>query len=240
MVIHHRRGRALGIVGLAVTLFLTLAAGAQQTERFDERVRDLFFAGFEGNIDALNEGMAVATDTLEAEPDHPAALAWQAAGWHFQSGLAFQRGDTASGLTLFDKAVAQFERSVSLAPDDLAVLIPRAANYAASAKFVSHPPTRKMLLETAIGDYLKALELQKRYFEHLSIHSRGELLGGTADVLWQLGRHDEARSYLQTYDLRVTRFALRDRGETTARLAGDNGSINLPWVPQVLRPHLTA
>ena len=40
----HRRpdGRTLGLLGLAVTLFLTFAAAAQQTERFDDRVRDSF------------------------------------------------------------------------------------------------------------------------------------------------------------------------------------------------------
>ncbi len=190
-------GQALGIIGLATALLLAVAAAAQQTERFDERVRDLFFAGFEGNLDALQEGMAIAADTLEAEPDHPGALAWQAAGWQFQAGMAFQRGDTGKGMTLFGKSITQFERAVSLAPDDFAVLIPRAANYAAAAKFVSHAPTRNMMLETAIGDYKKTLALQEHYFEDLSIHSRGELLGGIADVLWQRGRRDEARPYLQ-------------------------------------------
>ena len=192
-----RIGQALGIVGLATMLLLAVAATAQQTERFDERVRDLFFAGFDGNLDALQRGMAIVADTLEAEPDHPQALAWQAAGWHFQSGLAFQRGDAGNGMMLFDRSLAQFERAVSLAPDDLGVLIPRAANYAASAKFVSHAPTRNMMLEIAIGDYKKVHSLQEHLFEYLSIHSRGELLGGIADVLWQLGRRDEARPYLQ-------------------------------------------
>lgn len=100
-------------------------------------------------------------------------------------------------MTLFGQSITQFDRAVSLAPDDLAVLIPRAASYAAAAKFVSNAPTRNMLLEIAIGDYKKVLALQEHVFEDLLIHSRGELLGGIADVLWQRGRRDEARPYLQ-------------------------------------------
>ena len=100
-------------------------------------------------------------------------------------------------MMLFDKSLAQYERAVSLAPDDISVLIPRAANFAATAKFVTHTPTRHMMLETAVGDYLKVLALQEDYFEALSVHSRGELLGGIADGLWQLGKRDEARPYLQ-------------------------------------------
>ena len=39
MATHRRRdGRTLGLLGLAVTLILTFAAAAQQTERFDDRV----------------------------------------------------------------------------------------------------------------------------------------------------------------------------------------------------------
>ena len=192
-----RTKRILGVIGLAVTLLAAVTATAQQTGRFDEQVREFFFAGFDGNLDALQRGMAIVADTLEAEPDHPQALAWQAAGWHFQSGLAFQRGDAGNGMMLFDRSLAQFERAVSLAPDDLRVLIPRAANFVASAKFVTHAPRRHMMLETAVGDYVRVLALQEDYFEALSVHSRGELLGGTADALWQLGKRDEAQVYLQ-------------------------------------------
>ena len=78
-----RTRRILGVIGLAVTVLTAFTAAAQQTERFDEQVREFFFAGFDGNLDALQRGMAIVADTLEAEPDHPQALAWQAAGWRF-------------------------------------------------------------------------------------------------------------------------------------------------------------
>ena len=229
MATHRRRdGRTLGLLGLAVTLILTFAAAAQQTERFDDRVRDFFFAGYDGNLDAFRRGMAIVEDTLQADPGHPQALAWQASGWLFQSGLAYQQGDSGTGRTLFDKSLAQFERAISLAPDDVSVLIPRAASFSGSAKFVSHAPTRAMLLEMVVGDYLKVLELQKPYFESLSMHGRGELLPGISDALWLLDRRDEARVFLQRMiselpTLRHSPYAIMaqrqlDGPETTVRV----------------------
>lgn len=219
-----RRGRALGA---ALTLALLWPAGsaAQQPERFDERARTHFFAGFEGDAEALRRGLSIAAATLAAEPDHPEASAWQAAGWLFQSGMAFERGDTDRGMALFDASVTQFERAVSLAPDDVGVRIPRATSFAASARFVDHRPTRIMMLETALGDYLRTLELQERYLEALSTHGRGELLGGIADVLWQLDRHDDAALYLRRLiaELPGSSYAIAaqrqlDRPHATVRL----------------------
>ena len=186
-----------GLLALAATLLLAVAVPAQQEERFDERVRDLFFAGFAGDPASLRRGMEMVEATLASDPDHAQALAWQATGWLFLSGQAFQRGDSGRGMTLFDNSVDQFGRAVSLAPDDVGVLIPRATSFQGTARFVAHAPTRTLLLETAIGDYLKVLELQQPYFRFLSVHGRGELLGGIADALWQSGRRDRAKPYLR-------------------------------------------
>ncbi|MCE2482024.1 MAG: hypothetical protein J4F33_03890 [Alphaproteobacteria bacterium] len=106
------------------------------------------------------------------------------------------RGNADKGIAVFEGSVAQFERAVSASPDDVAGRIPRAASFAASARFMAHRPTRAMVLETALGDYLKVLELQEPDFEALSIRSRGDLLAGIADVLWQPGRRDDAALHL--------------------------------------------
>ena len=100
-------------------------------------------------------------------------------------------------MTLFDESLAQFDRAVSLAPDDVQVLIPRATALQASARYITHAPTRLALLETVAGDYSKIIEVQAPYFGALSVHGRGELLGGVADALWRLERRDEATEYLK-------------------------------------------
>ena len=189
-------GLAFGVIALLTALLLALPIGAQEPERFDEKVREFFFAGFAGNQDALQRGMAICEETLADDPDHPGALVWQASGWFYESSFAFARGDSDTGMALYNKSVAQFDRAVALAPDSLETLIPRAAVYLSTAPYVTHTPTRTYLLETVVGDYTKALDLQEPYFDSLTVHSRGELLGALASALWLLERRDEAQAYL--------------------------------------------
>lgn len=191
-----RGGLVLSLIALLAALVLALPAGAQEPERFDEKVRELFFAGFAGNQDALQRGMAMCEETLADNPNHPGALSWQASGWFFESGMAFTQGDWETGMALFDKSLAQLDRAVALAPDSLETLIPRAATLLSAAPYVTHAPTRNEFLEKVVGDYTKALEIQKPYFASLTVHSRGELLGALADALWLSERRDEARVYL--------------------------------------------
>jgi len=220
-----RGGLAFGLVAFVAALLLTAPAAAQEQERFDETVREFFFAGFAGNEDALARGMAICEETLATDPDHPGALVWQASGWMFQSGTAYQGGDWGSGQALFDKSVAQMDRAVSLAPDSPQTLIPRAAVYLSVAPYIPHAPTRTRFLETVAGDYTKVLDLQEPVFDSLTVHSRGELLGALADALWRLERRDEAAVYLDRMiaELPGSPYAVMaqqqlDRPETNAQL----------------------
>lgn len=215
----------LAPIVLLLTVLLTVTAGAQEPERFDEKVRDLFFAGFAGNEDALKRGMAITEETLEANPDHPGALVWQASGWFFESSMAFARGDWDAGMSLYDRSVAQFDRAVALAPNSLETLIPRAAAYLSVAPYVTHTPTRNGLLETVVGDYTRVLKLRAPVFESFTVHSRGELLGALAESLWLLEKRDQAQVYLNRIvtELPNTPYALMaqqqlDLPETRAQL----------------------
>ena len=197
ITIHRRWGaRILAPTVLLLTVLLGVTAGAQEALRFDEKVRELFFAGFAGNEDALQRGMAIVEESLAADPEFPDALAWQASGWFFQSGTAFTQGDWETGMALFEKSIAQFDRAVALAPDSLQTLIPRAATLLSAAPYVTHAPTRNEFLEKVVGDYTKVLELRAPEFLSLSVHSRGELLGALSEALLLSERHDEARVYL--------------------------------------------
>ena len=191
-----RGGLVLGVIALLAALIFIPPAGAQEPERFDEKVRELFFAGFAGNQDALQRGMAICEETLADDPDHPGALVWQASGWFYESSFLFAQGDMEAGMALYNKSVAQFDRAVALAPDSLQTLIPRAAVYLSTAPYVSHAPTRIGLLETVVGDYTKVLKIRAPVFDSLTVHSRGELLGALAEALWLLERRDESKVYL--------------------------------------------
>ena len=208
-----RNARILGLVALLLGLLLAAPTMANEPERFNETVRELFSAGFAGNDEALERGMAYVDETLEADPDHPGALVWQATGWSFQSGMAFARGDWDTGQALFDKSLAQFDRAVSLAPDSLQTRIPRASVLLSVARHTEDAASRNRYLETAVEDYTRILRAAHARVLH-RIPSRctagAELLGGLAEVLWRLERHDDAKVYLHRMiaELPESRYAL--------------------------------
>lgn len=55
-------------------LFAAGILAAQEPVRFDYKVRDLYFAGMGGDRASLEKAMAITTETLKTEPNHPEAL----------------------------------------------------------------------------------------------------------------------------------------------------------------------
>ena len=188
--------RILGLVALLLGLLMAAPAAANEPERFNETAWELLYAGFSGDDEALERGIALAERTLAADPEHPGALVWQATVWSYQSGSAFAQGDWETGQSLFDKSLAQFDRAVAIAPDSLETRTPRASVLLSVARHTDDASTRNRYLETAAEDYAKVLELRTPGFDSLTVHSRGDLLGGLAEVLWRLERRDEAKVYL--------------------------------------------
>src|SRR5207253_5329434 len=73
-------------------------AGVERA-RFDMKVREDMFAGFDGDKAAFDRAMAVIERTLAAVPDHAEAVTWRGAGRLFLAGQAFRRGAIAEGMT---------------------------------------------------------------------------------------------------------------------------------------------
>ena len=84
---------------------LASAALAQDAPaaRFDHQVRNDYFAGFNGDKNSLQRGLAKTGEVLAANPNHAEALVWHGSGLFFQSGEAFQSGDQQKGMQLFSK-----------------------------------------------------------------------------------------------------------------------------------------
>ncbi len=196
------------VLGL-LALFASLAALAQQ--RFDFKVREDVFAGMDGDQAALDRALKLIDETLDADPDHAEALVWRGDALLFQAGQAFQRGATAEGQALASRGVADMDRAVSLAPDNIAVRIPRAAGLLPFARGV-RPFNRveaDRLTRTAIGDVELVMAIGAPRWSTRSEHGRGELLGALADGWLQLGQVDKARPYLDrmTTELADTAYA---------------------------------
>jgi tetratricopeptide (TPR) repeat protein len=170
------------------------AASARQADRFDYLVRADFFAGVAGNEARLKKAIDLCEQTLIDNPSHPEAMVWHGAGTLVLAGQAFQKGDMATGGPMFERAVKEMNDAVALAPDNPGVLIPRAAVLFEATRNMP-PDMARPLLESAVENYERVLEIQSPYFATLGDHAKGELLFGLAEGSSRLGRADQARTY---------------------------------------------
>jgi hypothetical protein len=201
-----------GAIAFALGFLSTMrSAPAQETAvRFDLKVRQDFFAGFTGDREALDRGMKACEDALAANPKFPEALVWHGGGLLFRSGAAFQGGDQQKGMEMWTRGLKEMQTAVDLAPDNVAVRIPRGATLLATSHFVP-PAMAEPLVRDGMADYEKTLELQKEYFATLGSHPRGELLFGMADGYSRLGETAKATATFERIrkDLPGTVYAKR-------------------------------
>lgn len=184
--------RMIAVVISAAALVTSLSAA-----RFDDKVRNDFFAGFAGDSAALERGMALSGQAVAADPNGSAeALAWHGSGLLFLSGRQFQRGDMPGGMEMWTKAMAEMDKAGEMEPDNVAVLIPRAASWFGASRNIP-PEMAKPILAKALADYEHVYELQRTQFDTLGIHPRSELLFGLADGYFRAGDAVKARVYFE-------------------------------------------
>lgn len=168
-------------------------------ERFDNLVRDDFFAGMLGDKARLDRGMKFCEDILAKNPRHAEALVWHGGGLLTRAAEAYRKGDGKSGDKLWNQGIKEMNDAVSFEPNRIDVMIGRSATIIgmAQAGFDANDAESKALLKSALLDYEKVYELQKPNFKELWSHSRGELLFGLASGWSILGEHQKAREYLK-------------------------------------------
>ncbi len=93
------------------------SAAPRRAARFDMKVREDMFAGFDGDEEAFKRAMELIDRTLAENPNHAQALTWRGSGRMFLAGQAFRRGATAEGMKLQTDGLADLDRGVALAPD---------------------------------------------------------------------------------------------------------------------------
>ena len=205
-------------------LWQQLVGEQKAAVRFDFKVREEMFAGMDGDRESFDRAMKIIADTLAADPDHAQALVWRGDGRLFLAGQAFQRGAFAEGRTLSDQGIADMMRAVKLAPDDLAVRIPRATGlqpFAAGIRPYDRAAADR-LTRIVLDDFEFALKANTPRWNKLSEHDRGEILGALAESWFQLGEGAKAQPYLDrmTAELPGTPYAVNAalrRGDATAK-----------------------
>ncbi len=183
-------------VGWLLSALIGIAVHAQAPARFDMLVRTDFFAGFAGDQARMARAMELCERTLAENPKHAEALVWHGSGLTFQAGMAFQKGDAQNGMDLFARGTKEMDDAVALEPDNVGVRIPRGALLLQATRNMP-PAMAKPLLEKAVGDYERTLEIQAPYFNTLGDHPKGELLFGLAEGYSRLGQLDKARAYFE-------------------------------------------
>jgi len=183
-----------------VTTILATALAIQTPQpppqRFDRLVRADFFAGVAGDEVRLKKAMDTCERALAENPKQPEALVWHGAALLVQSGKAFQTGDMNAGGQLWQRGLGEMNEAVALAPDNVGVLIPRAATLLEATRSVP-PAAARPLLESAVANYERVLAIQAPYFDTLGDHPKGELLFGLAEGYHRLGEHEKARAYFE-------------------------------------------
>lgn len=177
-------------------LILALGPALLAQDRFDYKVRDLFFAGYRGDAASLQKGMKICEDILAKNPKDAEAMVWHGTGLFAQAGLAMQKGDMQNGMSLWTRGLKEMEDAVAIAPDDLGVRIPRGA-VLLTASYQIPPDMSRPLIETGLKDFEKAYAVQAAYFDTLGTHPRGELMIGLAGAYSRLGDQDKARQWFE-------------------------------------------
>jgi len=165
--------------------------------RFDNLVREDYFAGLAGDEAALDRAIKTCEETLARNPKHAEAMVWHGAGLLLRASFAFQKADMRKGAELWDRGMNEMDEGVSIAPNNVGTRISRGATLLGAAAYAFDKKQAHQMLQTGVADYEFVLELQKPYFNKLSAHSRGELLFGLASGWHQLGDNEKARQYAQ-------------------------------------------
>jgi len=175
--------------------YLCAAAASVRAQRFDEIVREDFFAGMTGDHARFDRAMRTCEEALAKDPGNAPALVWHGAGLLVRSGLAFRDGEPDRGIELRTRALREMGQAVGKAPDDVQVLIPRAAILVSQARYSPDEQARGMA-RTAADDYERVLTIEAPWFGGLGVHPRGELLGGLATAYRLSGDNDKAAAML--------------------------------------------
>jgi len=201
----------IGVVAMVTLLALAAVVGAQGPGTVRSAGTDLL-AGLVGDMVRFERGMRTLEDILSSNPNDLEAKVLHGNGVMARAGEAFKVGNNEKAMQLWQSGLDEMAQAVDAAPDNLFVRARRGV-FMISASRSTPPQMAKPLLETAVVDFGKVLEIRER--EHTlaerSVHQRGELLTSLADGWDRLGDKEKARGYFEriTKDLKGTVYEQR-------------------------------
>jgi len=212
--------------GSVVVVAVGIAASSLAQERFDNQVRDDMFRAFAGNEAAFKSATATIEEKLKEHPDHAEALVWRGAGRTFMAGRAFEGGDLAGARAMAAQGMADMDRAIALEPNNIGVLIPRAAVLLGAARNQRDPARARELAGQAAANFETALALRKPAFDRLGQHNRGEYLSGLAESWALAGNQDTAERYLRRILAELPNSRYAERAAAKLDNWEDRGPLN--------------
>jgi hypothetical protein len=198
-------------VGAIVALLLAGGLFAQEPEDIRTIGADMLGA-LNGDTETFERGMRSVEALLAKNPTEPRLLVLHGTGVFARSGAAFQQGDVASAMKLWQASLAEMAQAVAMAPDSLFVRARRGV-ILISASREAPPAMARPLTTLAVEDFERVREIREKEqtLSLQSAHKRGELLTGLADGWNRLGDRDRARGYFEriTRDLKGTIYEQR-------------------------------
>ena len=181
----------------------------KEPRRFDLVVREDIFAGFGGDVAALDRGESECEKALKEDSKNAEAMVWLGAVQVFKAGGLFGKNKPAEAFPLWTKGLKNMDDAVKLEPDNVGVRIPRASVLLPSARnapAVMGAP----LLKTVLKDFEYIYKKQSDHLDELGTHPRGELRMGLADTYRLLGKLDESKEQLEAIakELPDTEYAI--------------------------------
>jgi tetratricopeptide (TPR) repeat protein len=201
----------IGVVAMVTVFAVSAVVGAQGPGTVRSAGTDLL-AGLVGDMVRFERGMRTLDEILLKNPNDMEAKVLHGNGVMARAGDAFKVGDNAKAIQLWQNGLDEMAQAVQAAPENVFVRARRGV-FMISASRSTPPQMAKSLLETAVADFGKVLEIREK--EHTlaerSVHQRGELLTGLADGWDRLGDKEKARGYFEriTKDLKGTVYEQR-------------------------------
>jgi hypothetical protein len=182
-------------IGLAIAI--GVGVSAQQPDEV-KSLRGDMFAVLTGDVPRFERGMRTLEALLLKAPTDPQLRVLHGTGVFARAGQAFQQGDTAGGMRLFQASLDEMAEAVKTAPDDLLVRGRRGVVLIAASRAMP-AAMASSLTRLAVDDFERVLDIRERNqtFARGSLHQRGELLTGLGDGANRLGDHARARTYFE-------------------------------------------
>lgn len=173
-----------------LTLRVELPPAGMRTSTW---VREDLFAGFlVKDAQRFAQGEAKLEEILATNPKAADAIAWKGGARLHRAALAHEAGDAAQFRQHYQEALGYFRQAAELGlnnPNAQGVRAITGGSWTVMAERLPEPERRYAYTQIR-ENYAALKELQKKEFDQLPVHLRGEVLAGLAQAAQRLGQND--------------------------------------------------